>query len=288
MHYNGLMYRSILTTVNEHVNSEVSSRYAIHLAKACGARLYLVFIAPRDLTMPLFKQVEEAMERLFLEARAMDVDVQSIIKEGDVLKDIKDIVRDEAIDITFAAARREDVEKRFFVRTVARGLMLHLPCSVAVIRVVRMGRVHPGNILVPVRGGIGHLRERAYFVAKLAQAFGSKVVAFHSPEPIKSFFKGEMHISPLEWERRLPKDVEDFIECLRRYRVSYDKRIRPGRAGRAISIEASLKRNDLIIMGATARSLLSSILRGNPVEEVMRETRCDLIVLKPRDANPQP
>jgi len=38
-------------------------------------------------------------------------------------------------------------------------------------------------------------------------------------------------------------------------------------------------------MGASERSLLSSILKGNPVEEVLRETPCDLIILKPRHEN---
>ena len=46
----------------------------------------------------------------------------------------------------------------------------------------------------------------------------------------------------------------------------------PGSIGRMIAIEAFSKRHDLIIMGASQRSLLSSILKGNPVEEVLRNT----------------
>jgi nucleotide-binding universal stress UspA family protein len=34
-------------------------------------------------------------------------------------------------------------------------------------------------------------------------------------------------------------------------------------------------------MGASERSLLKSIIRGNPVEEVLRETPCNLIILRP-------
>jgi nucleotide-binding universal stress UspA family protein len=39
------MYRNILAAVNEHSNSEVAARYAIHLAKAAGAGLTLMFVA---------------------------------------------------------------------------------------------------------------------------------------------------------------------------------------------------------------------------------------------------
>ncbi|HDH02033.1 MAG TPA: hypothetical protein ENH17_02765 [Nitrospirae bacterium] len=51
---------------------------------------------------------------------------------------------------------------------------------------------------------------------------------------------------------------------------------------RSITIEAASKRHDLIIMGASERSLPASILKGNPVEDVLRETPCNLIILKPR------
>lgn len=51
---------------------------------------------------------------------------------------------------------------------------------------------------------------------------------------------------------------------------------------RSITIEAASKRHDLIIMGASERSLPASILKGNPVEDVLRETHCNLIILKPQ------
>jgi nucleotide-binding universal stress UspA family protein len=47
-------------------------------------------------------------------------------------------------------------------------------------------------------------------------------------------------------------------------------------------MEAALQHNDLIIMGASQRSLLESTLGGNPVEEVLRETPCNLIILLTR------
>jgi len=43
-----------------------------------------------------------------------------------------------------------------------------------------------------------------------------------------------------------------------------------------------IRRSDLIVMGASERGLLKSILCGNPVEEVMREAPCNLLVFRPR------
>ena len=78
------------------------------------------------------------------------------------------------------------------------------------------------------------------------------------------------------------RQVPYFMDYLKRHEVEHEGRLLPGRTARNITIEAFAKRHDLIIMGASERSLLASLLTGNPVEEVLRETPCDLIILKPR------
>jgi nucleotide-binding universal stress UspA family protein len=52
--------------------------------------------------------------------------------------------------------------------------------------------------------------------------------------------------------------------------------------GEAIMQEAARHRHDLIIMGASQRSLFTKWRRGDPVEEVMRRTPCDLFVCRSR------
>jgi len=279
------MYKKVLAAVNEFTNSELAAHYAITLSQSCRAKLFLVFIAQEGIDQNTFKRAESALERLFIEAEGRGIEVESITENGEPLQKIHAMARKEHIDIVFAATRREDITKRFFVKTLAKEFMLKLPCSVAMVRVVRMGRTHPKDILVPFRGQMTHLEERACFVAKLAQGCGSSVTLFHSARPITSFFHGEAHLNPSLRERHIPKDVELFIECLNRYTISHEKRIEYGGISRAITIEAAYRRSDLIIMGASERSLLRSIIRGNPVEEVLRETPCDLIILRPRHAH---
>ncbi|MGE5300619.1 MAG: universal stress protein, partial [Acidobacteriota bacterium] len=186
------------------------------------------------------------------------------------------------IDIVFAATRREDVERRFYAGTVARSLSLKLPCSVALMRVVHMGKMRPTKILVPIKARISRVRERAWFTAKMAECCNAKVVVFHAIKPITTFFHGEIHLTPYEWEKRLPEGVSGFMEYLRIYEIAHEGRLLPGKTARSITIEAAAKRHDLIIMGASERGLLTSLIKGNPVEEVLRETPCDLIILKPR------
>ena len=276
------MYKKILAAVNEFTNSESAARYAIALSQSCQAKLFLVFIAQEGIDKDTFRQAESALERLLAETDGRRIEVESIIERGDPSQTIYDMVNKDRIDIVFTATRREDVSKRFFVKTLARKLMIKLPCSVAVVRVVRMGGIHPKNILVPLRGHMTHLEERACFVAKLAQAFNAQVTLFHQHSPITSFFHGQILLKPAEREEYIPMDIENFTECLKRYDIGHEKRTGYGTLSRSITIEAAHRRNDLIVMGASERSLLKNIMSGNPVEEVLRETPCNLIILRPK------
>src|SRR4030042_3654174 len=276
------MYTKVLAAVNEHLNSEISARYALNLARVCGAKLYICFITEKVTSRSSFDRAEEAMRRLFTEAEKGNIQAGIIMKTGDPVREIQKIVRHEKIDIVFASTRREDVERRVYAGTVARSLSLLLPCSVALVRVVHMGRVRPKKILLPLKAKVNHIKERAYFTAKLAESFGSRVFVFHAAKPITKFFHGEIDLTPVEWGKRGPGDIRDLAEYLRKYGVAYEEKLTSGMIARSITIEASSKRHDLIIMGASERSLLISVLKGNPAEDVLRETPCDLIMLKPR------
>lgn len=276
------MYTNVLAAINEHLNSEIAARYALHFARACGSRLTLCFIAGKDLPGPAFERAEGAMERLFIEAENLGITVESRTGTGDPVTEIGKIVRRETVSIVFTATRRKDTEKRFFAGTVARRLSLKLPCSVALVRVVHMGKIRPGTILVPLKARINRIGERAYFTMKIAEAFEAAVFPFHAPRPLTKFLHGELHLTPLQWSKRVPPDILRFAELMDQYGIRHERRLAPGSTGRGITIEAAARRHDLIIMGASERSLWSSLLRGNPVEEVLRETPCDLIILTPR------
>ncbi len=276
------MYKKILAAVNEFSNSEIAARYALILAKSAHAKLFLVFVAEEKIDKDRLRHAESALKRLFIDARNNGIDVESITECGDPVKKINELVKEHGIDIVLTATRREDVKERFFVRTIARQLMMKLPCSVAMVRVVKMGGVHLKNILVPIRDRISNLEERAYFVAKLAGVSDTRVTLFHLHKPITSFFRGEIHLTPFQREKQIPEDVEEFRTHLKKYKIPYERKTGLGSVARAITTEAAHRRNDLIVMGASDRGLLSSIVKGNPVENVLRETPCNLIIFRAR------
>jgi nucleotide-binding universal stress UspA family protein len=276
------MYRRILIAVNEHLNSEVMARYAIEFAREAKAKLYLCYIAEKDTPEDLREHAEKVVKRLASHAKTLNVDALTITASGDPVSKIKEAVHNEKIDLVFAASRRKDIQRRFFIGTVARRLSLELPCSTALMRVVHLGRVRPKEILVPIKARISHLAERAFFCAAMARAFGSRIFLFHAIKPISKFFSGELAPRSVEWEQFITEDIGRFIQALNTYEVKHEKKMFHGAAGPGITIAAATKRTDLIIMGASKRGFLYSFFKGNPVENVLRRTPCNLIILNPR------
>ncbi|MBI5049811.1 MAG: universal stress protein, partial [Nitrospirae bacterium] len=229
------MYKKVLAAVNEFLNSEVAAKYALHIAKECKAKLYLCFIAEKGLSHASFNAAEETLSRLFLRASRMGIETETITETGEPVRRIGEIARKEGIDIVFAATRRQDVKRRFYEGTVARSLLLRLPCSVAVVRVVHIGKIFPKKILVPLRTGFGRIDEKAFFTARLAESFGSRVFVFHSPRSIKKFFHGEIHLTHGELEKQMPEDVLLFAEKLQKDGIPYEIDLASGKTGRAIT-----------------------------------------------------
>lgn len=274
-------FRTILAAVNPFLNSEVAARYAIPVARTCAAKLSFAFVAGAGEDRKEIHRAESALERLFVEARDEGLDAESLVESGDPVRTLLRLVREREVDLVFAATRREDVRGRYFARTVSRDLLRALPSAVALVRAVRLGRVFSRTILVPLRGRITHVDERAAFVAALARGFGSEAVLLHVAKPMARFFRGEVPLTSAEREAALPAEVERFRDCLDRLGVSHQKRSARGAVARTITIEAAQRRNDLIVMEAGEKTLAGKLLGGDPVEEVLRETPCNLILYRP-------
>lgn len=276
------MYKKILMAVDGSFNAEAAARYAIALSAACKAKLYIASIIPPKMHEKDIRAAEESVKRIIEEAGRTGLDVRPIIEEGKIVPTIKEIVDREKIDMVMAASRKEHAEKRFFVRTVSRELMRLLTCSVIIIRVVNPGKMaYPRDILVPIIGKGYDPTEKVFLTARLARYYKAKTIVLHLKRSITSLFKKGIIKDIVEEEIDGMEDIKYFIDRLKKFkvypkvRVSYFIKI-----SRTISKEAAAKRHDLIILGATRRSLISQLIRGNPVEEVLRRTPCDLMILK--------
>jgi nucleotide-binding universal stress UspA family protein len=271
------MYRRILTAVDESFNAHAAARYAMALAQACGATLFVTGVLTPTMTGTEEGAMAQSAGSLVSEAEARGVSAHLLMQRGDVVKILDDLSRTHHIDVVMTASRRHDVEQRYFLHTVPQRLMAVLHCSLIIVRVVHLGLLaHPRQILVPVLGGAFDHAERAYVVSQLAAHFHAKLIVFHALEQARRRGQAVPHEAGT-------KQVSPFLDRLREAGTEPEIRIVSGPlVGEAIMQEAARHRHDLIIMGASQRSLFSQWQRGNPVEDVMRRTPCDLFVCRTR------
>jgi nucleotide-binding universal stress UspA family protein len=270
------MYQRILVALDESLNARAAANYAMALAQACGATLVVAGVLTSTMTGAAEGALAQSAGGLVAEAAEKGIPAHLLIERGEVVKTLVALARSHDIDVLMTASRRHDVERRYFLRTVPQRLMAMVDCSLIVVRVVHLGVLaHPQEILVPILGGEFNHTERAYLVSRLTQHFHAKLMVFHTlEEPPR---RGQASPHSIGARR-----VQAFVDSLRQAGTEPHVRIVASlHVGEAIMQEAARHRHDLIVMGASQRSLFSAWRRGNPVEEVMRRTPCDLFVCRP-------
>ena len=274
------MYHRVLSAIDGSLNAFAAGRYAVAVAQACGATLYVAGVITRKMTGREEGALAESAARLVAEGEKRGVRSHILIERGEAARTLHVLAKENKADVVLAASRHEDAEHRYFVRTVPQRLTGLLPMSLIVVRVANLGVLaHPREILVPVTRNLPDgSAERAYLVSRLAKHYGARLVVLHALEGSRQEGRAALHEAGA-------RRVQAFVERLDRESAQPQLRIvADPLVGRAIMREAARHRHDLIIMGASRRTLFARWRRGNPVEEVMRQAPCDLFVCRLRGA----
>ena len=258
-----MSYRKIISVVNEHTTSTVVSRHAILLAAACKAELVLYAASVGSERSIL---TESHQEHLALVASKLDVPVTMITEVGNMSMLLPQRVRTEQADLVFYPLtpykRYGSDPQRHTIHTLLRTVSSDL----AIMRVVRMAKPHPGQILLPLGTITSDRERRLMFVTALATCFQSNVTLFHIPSKRDS--------------ERTPTAFSQFREQLQRHNVAVSQRSGTGDVGRAITLEAVTRNYDLIVLGVSRRGVLRKLFFGNPAGDVMHQPPCNSILFR--------
>ena len=286
-------FKKILVAVDGSFHAGIAARYAFAFAGTFNAKLFVTAVITKEMDEHEEKAIAAAVAKVLDEAtdippnRPQDIasnrpiDIEGVLLKGDVIKAIDKFVRDNKIDLVIAATRGPHRDRRFFVRSVTSGLMSRLPCSVIGIKVTHPGRsIRPKKVLVPVIGDGYHDQERADIAEALHGTFTSRISVFHVVELAALTIK---RLDPQKKEQLISsaeKRLASFMDELNRRGIEAGRKIVLGRNAREeIISEASHHKYDLIIVGATTRNIVKRVVSGNPVEEILRDTPCDVMLL---------
>lgn len=278
-------FTKILVAVDGSFHAGIAARYAFAFAGTFNAKLFVAAVITDKMDEHEEKSVAAAVAKVLDEATDIQtnipIDIEGVLLKGDVIRAIDQFVRGNKIDLVIASTRAPHRDRRFFVRSVTSGLMSRLPCTVIGIKVTHPGRsIRPKKVLVPVIGDGYHDQERADIAEALHERFASGIFLFHVIELAALSIK---RLDPQKKERLIvtaEKRLASFMDELNRRGIDAGKKIVLGRNAREeIISEASHHKYDLIIVGATTRNIVKRVVSGNPVEEILRDTPCDVMLL---------
>ena len=278
-------FKKILVAVDGSFHAGIAARYSFALAGTFNAKLFVAAIITKEMDEHEEKAVAAAVAKVLDEATDLQtnipIDIEGVLLKGDVISAIERFVRDNKIDLVIASTRGPHRDRRFFVRSVTSGLMSRLSCSVIGIKVTHPGRsIRPKKVLVPVIGDNFHIQERADIAEALHRRFASRISVFHVIELAALSIK---RLDPQKKERLIAsaeQSLASFMDELSRRGIDAGRKIVIGRNAREEVIsEASHHKYDLIIVGTTTRNIVKRVVSGNPVEEILRDTPCDVMLL---------
>ena len=261
-----MSYCKILSVINEQTVSTVIARYAISLAAACKAELVLYASHDEGGDENNRQRTDRHLDHLFTVALDLNIPVTRITEIGNIGKLLPERVQAEKADLVFYPLTPYKRYGADLQRHTVHHLLRTISSDLAIMRVITMAKPHPGHILVPLGKVVSDKERRLLFITELARSFQSKVTLFH--------------LSPEREAKGMPDDITDFRKQLLLQQVMVLERNGRGDIGKAITVEAITRHNDLIVLGASERGVLRRLFFGNPVGDVMHQPPCNVILFR--------
>lgn len=261
-----MIYRKIFSVINEHTVSTIIARYAISMAAACKAELVLYAAHDKEGNETVLVHTDRHLDHLTTIAFELDIPVTRITEVGNVSTLLPKRALMENADLVFYPMTPFERYGASLQRHTVHHLLRTIGADLVIMRAITMAKPHPGHILVPLGKSISDKERRLIFVTELARSFHSQVTLFH--------------LSAARNAGGMPDDIIWFRKQLQQRHVAVLERGGSGPLGKAVTVEAITRHNDLVILGATERGMLRRIFFGNPAGDVMQQPPCNAILFR--------
>lgn len=245
------------------------------IASSLGSKLIIVAVDSGGIKREV---LSNAIERLRQHASTYGVKAEGIIRKGEVVGTILDVIREEYADLLVLSTRHG--ARRMFVRSVTQKLMLKAPCTVIAVKpagVAKRGK----SMLLPVAREEFATGELITLTASLAKFYGYSVEVFRVVERPRWY---NLPIEKLiELRHRGEEKILPVAKALREMGINADVRAVVAESSiSAIPKEAAIGRHSLALMGASQRGILKKVVYGNPIERMLSSILCDVLIWRPR------
>jgi len=180
--------------------------------------------------------------------------VNLIIRNGNVIDELKDEVQKFFYDVTIIGGSQRD--------NMSHDLIQYIDSSIFVVNNFDLNKKY--KILIAVNDSPNNRKAIKYGV-RIAQAFGVSVEAITIS---KTDHFGEGYKKAVKWCKKL----------LRRSNISFNHKFLTGDASSVINKEAS--DNRIIVMGSSTKNPILKFIAGSKPLEVMKNCNCPILIVK--------
>lgn len=276
--------RTILFTTDFQTPNRDAFRWACRLASAWNAKLLVVHIQNnRDEIVGQDRDPAQEFEHYVPED--LSIDFEHLVRQGDPGREILGIIEKLNIVMVVLSTHGRTGIERVFTGSVAEQIIRKADCAVMTLRDSAESFVEGKEItriLVPVDFSV-YGYAALDFATSLAIGIGAELSIIHVDDHDHSATKEHPHGAPEMDERQhgLWDQLKQFKPSVDS--VKYIHKIFKGDPAKEISDYANEKHYDFVVVGTHGRTGLGRVLMGSVAEQVVRNTKCPIVSVKPNN-----
>lgn len=261
------------------------SHYAARLAAAqTSGKLHLICVHDKSLSDELLNR---KTDRIRLECQRLDLELEVLAPamRGSVVEVIRRTVPAGPESYLLCGTRVRERQQGFLSGTVSEQMLRSGHCHVLAIRVVQPGLLGlPRDFLFPVSGHPRGFRSGLPFLRLFAEQV-SQLHLLYVEQVSHRQFRGLSHLSAEvlrhPGEEYCARIEQEIFEHLGLGKGVVDSQVViSDDVPKEIVIAANKTNSKLICLGASERHLTERFFFGNPIEQVLRNTTCDVAVYR--------
>ena len=289
--------KKILVPVDFSEPSKKAVTYAITLAEQFEARLILAHIVPQSTALlyafptelpevekDQYATAKHEIGKLVPVERAARLNLQTIVKIGNIEAELLGIVNDEAVDLVVLGTRGRRQLARWFIGSVTEHMLRKVSVPVLTVSHVEPEKHAIGFASLKRILYATDLSESSsaglYYAIELARACKAQLTVLHAVDDDDRTLWGPAWVAHFDRDKLLEESrrkLDELVAPEKAPELQIEKLVVEGKPFRKIIEVADQSGMDIIILNLQSKSVLERALLGSTAERVVRLARTPVL-----------
>lgn len=285
-----ISFKKILVPVDFSEPSKKAVTYGLSLAEQFDAKLIIAHIVPESTALMYafpteFTEVEkeqhakakQVINNLVPADRAVGLNLQTIVKIGNVEAELLGIVKDEAIDLVVLGTHGRRRLGRWFIGSVTEHMLRKVPVPVLTVSHLEQEGHDIGFVSLKRILYANDLSESSItgfqHAIEIARAGGATLTVMHAIDDEDRLLWGPAwmaHLDRAKLVEQIRNRLDELVEQAKPSEIQIETLVVEGKPFRKILEVAEKYGTDLIVLNLQSKSVLERALLGSTAERVVR------------------